>query len=377
MAHCRIPTIDISSWTSDEQSSSIHGDRRQTCARQFERAMSDWGMVIITGHAVPAQLLSLCLHNCHAWFSQTPPTAKRQHIRGPYGCPEGGYTAQGIEAVAASELGKKAQDHVDMIESYVFRGLPPSQNPLSEAAIDYYHHMCRLGRVLHRILCCALGVKDLDHFVTQGILPLEDQASVHSLKLSFYPDQEGESSTSTQLRYGAHTDFQDVTILRPDPSDWSALSTIESEVSEEQEDGMVSTLGGLQVWNTRLDKWQAVCVDDPTALVVNLGDFWKIWSGGRFTSPLHRVTSKGWRLPRQEVTPNQKIGPPSATTTSTARTSLVFFSIPNERATVAALPNIEVSLDYQNKLQELIKANGGKPPTAGEHLAMKLARINS
>lgn len=363
----QIPMVDISSWIAESSSSpSLESNsRRDDCARQFHKAMTEWGMVVITGHGLPAPLLSECLQDCHAWFSKTPLETKLQYTRGPYGCAEGGYTPRGIEAVAASELGKKAQNHVDAIESYVFRGLPDGEI-ISRAAVGYYRHMCRLLRVLHQILCAALDVKDLDHFFTSGILPANEEASVHSLKFSYYPDDESlpsnQESAASKLRYGSHTDFQDITILRPDPMDWSALSGGDNDSSTDS----VPTTGGLQVWNPRLEEWHAVQVEDPTALVVNLGDFWKIWSGGQFTSPLHRVTASGWRLPAEKA---REVCPSS----TNARVSLIFFSVPNEEAIVEPLPGVIVKSEGTQPLLD----EGLKPLTAGEHLAIKLARINS
>ncbi len=347
--------VDISSWID----SSADATSRQRCAVELGTAMKELGMVAIVRHGIPTELFEQLLHASERWFEQ-PLDRKLQFSNGPYGCPEGGYTAQGIEAVAASEAGQLAKDNVDLIESFVFQGQPKEEQVVGFSGLhcQYYQHICRLLHIIHQILCSTLNVPDINHFRSQQIVSDEG----HSLKISYYPN-----ATYGQLRYGAHTDFQDITILKPDDNDWTKLGSDDSLASMDK----VLTTGGLQVWDRLAMTWEPVILSDPTALCVNLGDFWNVWSHGHFVSPLHRVTGP-WELQREMAKPGR------ANHNKEARSSLIFFSIPDETALIEPLPGTTCSKDYVERVgTKLLAESSGTPLTAGEYLAMKLARINS
>lgn len=363
----QIRSIDISSWTSNKNNSDA--SLRRQCASQMASGMEELGMVAITGHGIGRELSDLMAQSSQQWFEQ-PLSTKLQYTRGPYGCSEGGYTAQGIEAVAASEDGQSAKDHVDPIESFVYRGEPgdgasTGMEPFVAISREYYQQLCRLLHVLHQILCCALEMSDIDYFWNNQIVSDEG----HSLKFSYYPDDDAcAGNCKSKLRYGAHTDFQDITILKPDDDDWRQLSL---DVSSDSP-GAVLTTGGLQVWDRRAEMWEPVILLQPDALCVNLGDFWNIWSHGRFLSPVHRVTGF-WELERDKAKPLLE-------RRKQARTSTIFFSVPRSDALIQPLPGTSTTV-------AMAKENGNGSPfldqgqgellTAGEHLALKLARINN
>jgi len=66
------------------------------------------------------------LIGAHEWFENTSLGGKTTFTHGPYGHPSGEYTQVGIEAVAASWIGKQGKTHVDAVEGFVFRGLHSS-----------------------------------------------------------------------------------------------------------------------------------------------------------------------------------------------------------------------------------------------------------
>lgn len=129
----------------------------------------------------------------------------------------------------------------------------PLLSPLATAA-DYYKCIERTLRIVHHISCEALGMSDLSFFEQfyNPLLPCNQLKSsnpedlydtiVGSLKLSHYLPSDSALLGSTLLRiktkspsslvefdseilYGAHSDYQGFTLLRPDPSDWYCLYT--------------------------------------------------------------------------------------------------------------------------------------------------------
>jgi isopenicillin N synthase-like dioxygenase len=379
-----VRVVDISAWVGGKKSS-YNGAAKDQCATELDQALQETGMVIITGHGVPKVVLNDLLRSMDEWFSSMSVEDKEKRFTlGPYGCIEGGYTKMGIEAVGAS-VGKDALKNVDGVESFVFRGKPtkftgkeaPRMQPMADA---YYDHVTRLLATLHAIICHALGV-DENFFYESGIIPSTD---IHSLKLSYYPHEE--SASPDKLRYGAHTDFQDLTVLRPSQFDWVPFHRGSSRSGDADDadgadgaddaggadDGEVVTSGGLQVYDKKTEQWQCVVVPDggegDEPLCVNLGDFWEIWSNGKYVSPLHRVTAYGYKVKRSQAKAGVKEG--GAVGSCVARKSVIFFSVPDDRAVIRPLPGV-------------LPAKGssfiydGVDRSAGEHLAMKLARINA
>ena len=367
-----VRVVDISSWTSEgsrEGSREANFQSRSTCSSEVAQALEETGMVVVKGHGIPADVVNALKAKSLRWFQETKD--KEAFIRGPYGCEDGGYTAIGVEAVAASTEGKQALDHIDAVESFVFRGQPSKKfvgdgaPSITSEAEAYYIQLVNLLKTMHAIICSSLGVPG-DHFYANGIMPATD---IHSLKLSYYPPfgvpSVPPSAISRRLRYGAHTDFQDITILRPDINDWTALSGDAVEGEE------IPTTGGLQVY-TREDTWEAVVIHDDDALCLNLGDFWETWSNGRFRSPLHRVTASGYPLSRAKA----KAPVMAEAAAEQPRFSAIFFSVPADSAIVEPLPGTPPISGLASASKNVVDGDG-KCLSAGEHLAVKLARINS
>lgn len=282
----------------------------------------------------------------------------------------------GVEAVAASVRGKEALTNIDGVESFVFRGNPtnfqgetPSMQPSAQA---YYDKVTKLLRTLHAMICSALGVEEDYFYAKGGIIPNMD---IHSLKLSYYPSGatesvKHESEGEGPLRYGAHTDFEDLTILRPSKYDWMQLDDNDNDSRP-----MVQTTGGLQVYHQGMQRWVSVIVpdvgdeDEEEPLCVNLGDFWLIWSHGRYKSPLHRVTGIGFAVPRSEA--KVKVKGNCASTPPAARKAVVFFSVPDDKVVIRPLPGTHPAPGTTATIYDGIERS------AGEHLAIKLARINA
>jgi isopenicillin N synthase-like dioxygenase len=72
-----------------------------------------------------------------------------------------------------------------------------------------------------------------------------------------------------KVRYGAHTDYQGFTILRPDKTDWHIL---EMPVGNAKGSKIRVQCGGLEVYHRSQQRWLQVRIPrELNALVVNAG----------------------------------------------------------------------------------------------------------
>lgn len=75
-----------------------------------------------------------------------------------------------------------------------------------------------------------------------------------------------------KVRYGAHTDYQGFTILRPDKSDWH-VKNVAVTPGESRELNLAVQCGGLEVFCRQTGEWIQVCIPEHlNALVVNAGN---------------------------------------------------------------------------------------------------------
>jgi hypothetical protein len=332
-----------------------------------------------------------------------------------------------MEAVTASLRGKAAAQQIDPVESFVFRGRPSSFiASLFPHADDYYLRMKGLLRVIHKICCEALEIEDPSYFAAI----YGDENHVDALRIAHYPPDldpapdrnpvvaakdsgQGTSKIVVEdlddvekreadkdighkalpqcpprLRYGAHTDYLDITILKPDYSDWCPLpQPLEPTPSQTaagagagagaSADCHMST-GGLQILRRGCDpadesNWFPVKIHHDAAqaapapasaptpaleqevpLVVNIGDLWNIWTANRWQSPVHRVTREisvavagagAVDTGQQAAEPSPSspvLRDASRTQKRRARQSLVFFGLPMESALVKPLKGAKI-----------------------------------
>jgi hypothetical protein len=88
--------------------------------------------------------------------------------------------------------------------------------------------------------------------------------------------EESTGSFDDKVRYGAHTDYQGFTILRPDKSDWHVVevpaAAEQTEGSSAHPAGTRVQCGGLEVFHRGAGRWVQVRIPkELNALVVNAG----------------------------------------------------------------------------------------------------------
>lgn len=165
-------------------------------------------------------------------------------------------------------------------------------------------------------------------------------------------------------RYGAHTDYDCFTILRPDPNDWTS-----------PEDGGLEVIMYLTVHNTLsfltafslsllhiplplLGKVQTPSgkfvpvIVPPKCFVINGGDLIQRWTNDRWRSAFHRVKK------------------PSSSSSSYGRSrqSIALFTIPKFDAVIHTLSGYgEIDDEKKSKYP---------PISCGEFVMMKMTRTN-
>lgn len=82
------------------------------------------------------------------------------------------------------------------------------------------------------------------------------------------------SEFNTSIRYGAHTDYQGFTILRPDKNDWHYVTVpFDQDSTDTSASATVNVLaGGLEVFHRGSQQWMQVKIPKHlNALVINAG----------------------------------------------------------------------------------------------------------
>lgn len=278
------------------------GDRRRT-ARAFGAAFEEVGFATIAGHGVPDALTGRA-HAAAAEFFARPP-AEKMAAAIPERIKVRGYMPFGIESVARTHEGETPPD---LCEALVFSAMhldPDSVPPGTVSAVTgnivpacpadlfpdyraYFLAMRALSGLLFRLAALSLDLPE------DYLGPYVDRRR-GKLRTVHYPDQPM-APLPGQLRYGAHTDFGSLTILRQDEAP-----------------------GGLQA-QFKTGEWVDVRPMAGT-FVVNAGDLMARWTNDRWRSGVHRV-----------------VNPPRDARGSTRRVSLVFFSEVNDDAIIECLP---------------------------------------
>lgn len=328
-----VPLVDIGPFMHPRD----HNDAdRAACALDWDRAMSDIGFAFIIGHGIDGEDIQNLRSGSAAFFARD--VAYKESFRQPYGSPLGGYEGLGEQAISAGAddhggLGDKSEGTVapDPVESYVCsRGdpanwgvtLPQQPQELSAAAAKYHAGMRRVLDGLNSLTAAALGLPPT-YFD-----PLFSPSPTCILVAKHYP-----GACNTDIRFGAHTDYQLYTVLKPHYADWSTPDA-----------------GGLEVLLKDRSTWLPVVVPREDAFVVNIGDLYEDMTNGRWSSTVHRV-----RAPKA-----------GSAATSQARLSIAFFTGPHDDALVETIPSCVDNTDSGDTLRLSQRI------TAGEHLQTKI-----
>ena len=299
MKKVELPIIDIASLTSE-------GDRKQTVSDELIEAFEETGFAVLVGHGIEKKRL-FEIRKLLVRVFNVPDSVKealsisRDNYRG--------YIPLGF--FSPNEQKNFSTTKPDLYEGFKLHWECPKENPvkdecvlygsnkwvsqvddMKEILLSYWKECDRLTFTLLSHLAVALGVEPgiiLDFFNE----PLTNMTLLH------YPVS---SSKSENSGIHPHKDISAITILHPDP------------------------LGGLEI-RTRKGEWiEILCPQE--ALLVNIGDFMEVWSGGRFISTPHRVSNR-----------NQK-----------PRYSAPYFSVPRHSTLVKPLVKCENSFEHREIL---------------------------
>jgi isopenicillin N synthase-like dioxygenase len=290
-----IPCIDIGAFRA--------GDPDGRVARAWGRAFEEVGFATIVGHGIPESVIERAYDSVLRFFDL--PLAEKLRWDAGQRVKTRGYLPIGIESVARTRGDDRP---ADLCEALVFYGVnldiaaglesthsaitgnlyPSEPAGLADAIRTYFLAVYRLGGLLMRISARALDLPE-------GYFEPYFDRRRGTLRAVHYPDQPDEPVPG-QLRYGAHSDYGGLTILRQDAAP-----------------------GGLQVF-AKSGEWIDVH-PVPGSFVINVGDLMARWTNDRWCSTLHRV-----------------VNPPRDATGSTRRLSLVLFTGPNDDAVVSCLP---------------------------------------
>ena len=290
------PIVDISNFRGGRP------DERARIARAFGRAFEESGFLTLTGYHIDEALIDATYRAVKTFFA-LPDDAKLAYAL-PERTMNRGYLPIGIETVART---LEAQSPPDLCEALVYRSLfqedrdkangsepawsnlwPDRPEGLAHLITAYYWEMDRLVAELYELSALALDLP-------KGYFAPFLTDHWNTLRFVNYPDQR-DKPLPGQLRYGAHTDYGGLTLVRQD-----------------------SAPGGLQICAAGGSWHDAPIV--AKSFIINVGDLMARWTNDRWRSTLHRV-----------------INPSRESTGSTQRLSLVLFSRPDDDAEIAALP---------------------------------------
>lgn len=318
-----IPIIDLSPCDCAAPAGSV------ALTRAVDAAARSLGFMQVINHGIPDPVLHGLQRAMDGFFLQ--PLAAKQPWRAPSPAINRGYTSPLSERLSYSAGVASAADLFEAFNvgaacsDFPYLGLDaltyaeniwPADPPGFRLAVQaWFDEAGRLARRLTRLFAVTLGLPE------RYFEPYEDH-SIDVLRLNHYAMPPGIARVERdQMGMGAHTDYGIVTVLWADP-----------------------VTPGLQV-QAPDGRW-IDATPQPGALMVNLGDLMARWTGGRWTSSLHRVPP-----------------PLDGQGRVIRRRSAAFFHDGNADAVIGTLPTCLAEAG----------ASASEPITVAEHLRRKLA----
>ena len=318
-----IPRIDIAPF--------LNGTNKASVSDRVAASCRDIGFLVIKGHGLKRSIMQNTFDLTRAFMELPQADKDKWHPKGP--SKQRGYHGFATRSLATTLDNDAPADlretiflgPIDDHRQYFPSNDPaqiaywPNTIPTKPIGIDialrsiYREFELLAGRIL-RIIAHALNLPE--YYFADKIDRHFSVLSCHN-----YPAL-AKAPSPGQLRTGAHTDFGALTIL-----------------------AMKGAGGGLEVQMPN-GHWQGVRADR-NELVVNLGDMMARWTTDRCRSSLHRVAN-----------------PKNLADATSQRQSIGYFMHPNFDALVECLPTC---LDPGEQPRYA-------PTTAGEHIAMKIAK---
>ncbi|QRW15977.1 2OG-Fe(II) oxygenase family protein [Rhizoctonia solani] len=182
-----------------------------------------------------------------------------------------------------------------------------------------------------RLLKCFAQTLQANDYFTSRHAYNSQHSSI--LRLLYYPPSNlSEDQVQGQIRAGAHSDYGSLTLL------------------------FQKSLGGLQVQLPNGEWLDAPVVDD--AVLVNIGDLFDFWSGGRYPSTVHRVAL------------------PTGREASQGRYSIAYFLHPTDDVLLSRIPIKDDDKEEQharNSVYERFGVDADEKMSAREWLDRRLA----
>ncbi|MEM7538603.1 MAG: 2-oxoglutarate and iron-dependent oxygenase domain-containing protein [Chloroflexota bacterium] len=258
MTQFQIPVVDITPFREGDEAGSNH------VIKAVSSACEEIGFFTITGHGIPSDLIMQMYGLSRTFFDL--PTEQKLTVK-QTGDELGGlmYFPMMAESLAASLGDKRPGDFKESLDfgpGFMGDAWPTALPTLKQVWYDYYAAMSDLATCLRHIFAAAIGLPKT-YF--------DDKFDRHhsSLRVLNYPEQQVDPLPG-QLRAGAHSDYDFLTILWAD--EWAEDSP-----------------GGLQAQHRNGD-W----IDVPTipdSFIVNIGDAMMRWTNDRWISTVHRVVN--------------------------------------------------------------------------------------
>lgn len=255
----RIPLVDFAGFRDGNPA------EKQRIAQEIGQALNSVGFFYLANHGIPQDVIDGVFGASRTFFAH--PLEWKDQVSSKKTTNHRGYFPMGGENVDPANTrdvkegfdigfeGTSAQE--DETKDLRGRNQWPEDLPGFRGALEaYYQHSVNLGRELCRAFALAMGVDE-------GTFDQNIERSESRMRLLSYPPQPGGPKDERSFGAGAHTDCGCLTILAQDD------------------------VGGLAAKNSA-GQW--IAADPiPGALICNVGDMMEQWSGGRFTSTVHRV----------------------------------------------------------------------------------------